>query len=130
MRKRGEGGYFRHLSGVCPDSFRTPSRRHGAEASVFYSVRGIEGIKPPVLHNRCHRRETDFFFMSRRSRRLDDRIRQLCERVSVTQDPEELELILPELQAALHEAIERLRIRAVAVLTGDPDIPDQRRKLG
>ena len=66
--------------------------------------------------------------MSRRSRRLDDRIRELCARIAVTKNPEEVHLILPELRNAIHEAVERLRIRAVAVLTRSPDIPKERRR--
>lgn len=67
--------------------------------------------------------------MSRESRRLDDRIRHLCAKVAVSTDPGELALLLPELKAAIHEAVERLRIRAVAILGGSRVFPPERRKL-
>jgi hypothetical protein len=70
-----------------------------------------------------------FFVMSRESRRLDDRIRHLCARVADSGDPGELELLLPELKSAIHEAIERLRVRAIAILSGGRDLPPDRRKL-
>jgi hypothetical protein len=62
------------------------------------------------------------------SRRLDDRIRELCARVVACNDPEELDLILSELKAAIHQAIGQLRIRAVAMLSGRRDFPTERRK--
>jgi hypothetical protein len=67
--------------------------------------------------------------MSERTRRLDDRIRELCARVVASEDAEELNSILPELRASLHWAIERLRIRAMAILTGQVDVPNERRGL-
>jgi hypothetical protein len=67
--------------------------------------------------------------MSERTRRLEDRIRELCSRVVTSEDSEELNTILPELREALHWAIERLRIRAVSILTGQADVPDERRKV-
>ena len=70
-----------------------------------------------------------FFAMSRESRRLDDRIRHLCTKVAASTDPDELALMLPELKSAIHEAIEKLRIRAVAILGGYRDFPPDRRKL-
>ncbi len=63
-----------------------------------------------------------------RSRRLDDRIRELCAKVVASTDPKELEVILPELRSALHQAIERIRVRSVAVLGGRRDFPNERRK--
>jgi uncharacterized coiled-coil protein SlyX len=63
-----------------------------------------------------------------RSRRLDDRIRELCAKVATSKDSEEVNLILPELQTAIHQAIQRLRLRAVAVMSGRPDFLDERRK--
>jgi hypothetical protein len=67
--------------------------------------------------------------MSVRSRRLDDRIRELCARVASSKDAEEVNLILPELQSALHQAIQRLRLRTVAVMSGRPDFRTDRRKI-
>lgn len=62
------------------------------------------------------------------SRRLDDRIRELCARVVASTEHHDVDLILPELRAAIHESIERLRIRAAAVLSGRRDLPEERRK--
>jgi hypothetical protein len=67
--------------------------------------------------------------MSERTRRLEDRIRELCSRVVASEDSEELNAILPELREALHWAIERLRTRAASILTGQADVPDERRKI-
>jgi hypothetical protein len=67
--------------------------------------------------------------MSTRYRRLDDRIRELCAKVGATEDPDELKLILPELKSAIHQMIERLRIKAVTVLSGRRDFPNERRKI-
>ena len=44
-----------------------------------------------------------------RSRRLEDRIRELCAKAVATTEPAELNAILQHLSAALHEQIERLR---------------------
>jgi hypothetical protein len=67
--------------------------------------------------------------MSKQSRRLDDRIRQLCAKVAASKDSDELTVILPELKSAIHDAIERLRLRAVTMLSGGRDFPNDRRKL-
>jgi hypothetical protein len=67
--------------------------------------------------------------MSKQSRRLDDRIRQLCAKVVAAKDSDELHMVLPELKSAIHESVERLRIRAIAVLTGRPAFPADRRKI-
>jgi hypothetical protein len=66
--------------------------------------------------------------MLHRTRRLDDRIRELCARVAASRNSDELHLILPELRGAIHEATERLRIRAIAILTGRVNVPEERRK--
>jgi hypothetical protein len=50
------------------------------------------------------------------SRRLDDRIRELRAKVSASKDPDEVSPILSELKSAIHQALARLRRRAVAVL--------------
>jgi len=67
--------------------------------------------------------------MTPRSRRIHDRIWDLSARVAVSKDPAELERILPELRSAIHQAIERLRIRSLAILRGRPDVPIERRKI-
>jgi hypothetical protein len=61
------------------------------------------------------------------SRRLEDRIRELCGK-ALTANDHELSLVIPELQAALHEAIERLRIKAVSILDGGATMAQQRRR--
>ena len=92
---------------------------------------GIELLEEFVLLriSQFRYRNHVFFAMSRESRRLDDRIRHLCAKVAASTDPDELALMLPELKSALHEAVERLRVRAVAILDGYRSIPPDRRKL-
>jgi len=58
-------------------------------------------------------------------RRLDDRIRFLCSQVS-TASSTELEAILQELLAAIHEKIERLRGLAASQLIGGAPPKDRR----
>jgi hypothetical protein len=45
------------------------------------------------------------------SRRLEDRIRDLCAKAVVTTDPEELNAVLQQLSSALHDQVERIRNR-------------------
>jgi hypothetical protein len=66
--------------------------------------------------------------MSKRQRRVDDRIRELSARVVAPKDAEELSVILPELQSAISQAVQRLRTRAVAILGPSNDVPSERRK--
>lgn len=69
------------------------------------------------------------------SRRLEDRIRDLCARVVEAKNQDELNLVLPQLKTAIHQAIERVRTRAVAVLsstspsTTSRALPKDRRKI-
>lgn len=63
-----------------------------------------------------------------RARRTNDRIRELCARLAASKEPDEVNVILPELQSAIHEAIEQLRLRAIAVFSGHPDLANERRK--
>lgn len=65
--------------------------------------------------------------MSVRPRRLDDRIRQLCNHAVVTEDLQKAKPILAELQSAIHQYTHRLRIRAAAIFAGS-DVPFDRRK--
>lgn len=65
--------------------------------------------------------------MSLPLRRVDDRIRDLCAK-AVDADSGELNFILPQLRAAVHQAIERLRLRAAAVMSGR-EVPSERRKI-
>jgi len=50
------------------------------------------------------------------SRRLEDRIRNLCAKLTAAKDSDEAQKPLSELQSATHELIKRLRARAIAVL--------------
>ncbi|GEM_PF-3423603 len=60
------------------------------------------------------------------SRRLDDRIRELCAKLASTEH-HDVNQILSELKAALHESIERLRIRVAGVLSGRRNFQDRRK---
>ena len=62
------------------------------------------------------------------SRRLDDRIRDLCAKLVGSNECHEVNHILSELKVALHESIERLRGRAAAGLNGRRDFPKDKRK--
>jgi len=57
-----------------------------------------------------------------RSRRLEDRIRELCARAVVTDEPAELNPLLEQLTAALHEQVNRLRRQ----VTQDSLAPERR----
>jgi hypothetical protein len=67
--------------------------------------------------------------MDSRARRVEDRIRELCAEAVDAQDSHQAELILAELQQAIHQYTQRLRHRAVAVLSGYLNIPPERRKV-
>jgi len=60
--------------------------------------------------------------------RLDDRIRALCVRLVASTERQDAHEILSELKVALHESIERLRMRVAGALNGRRDFPDDRRK--
>ena len=62
------------------------------------------------------------------SRRLDDRIRNLCAKLVGSSECHDENQILSELKVSLHESIERLRGRAAAGLNGRRDFPEDRRK--
>ena len=66
--------------------------------------------------------------MGARARRVDDRIRELCAEAVEARSSQKVKSTLAELQAALHQYTQRLRIRAAAVLTGCADLPPERRK--
>jgi hypothetical protein len=53
--------------------------------------------------------QSPVFILSFMSRRLEDRIRELCARAVVTTDLNELDAILKQLRPALREHIELLR---------------------
>ena len=52
------------------------------------------------------------------TRRLDDRIRDLCEQARADQSADALDTIIADLQSALHEHNERLRERVAARVAG------------
>jgi hypothetical protein len=61
-------------------------------------------------------------------RRLEDRIRGLCDRALATQDAREFDSIIADLQGALREHSERLRKRvATGVFKGENVLPLERR---
>ena len=66
--------------------------------------------------------------MSIPSRRLDDHIVDLCAKLVASTEHPDVDHILPELKEALHESIERLRMRVAAALNGRRDFPEDRRK--
>lgn len=66
--------------------------------------------------------------MALHARRLDDHIRELCAKVTAAENSDELHVILPEMRSSIHQAIERLRTRAAAILYGHRDPPNERRK--
>lgn len=125
-------------------SSHSPNVRCGPETSGFrmlLPVALLEVLKAPLqdvgyptigwtcgTKSKPLSRNIEFFPMSMRCRRLDDRIRELCAKVAATEDPDELKLILTELKSAIHQMIERLRIRAVTVLSGRRDFPNERRQ--
>jgi len=57
-----------------------------------------------------------------RSRRLEDRIRELCAKAVVTTEPTELSPVLEQLTNALHVQVDRLRKRAT-----ESSLPAERR---
>lgn len=59
------------------------------------------------------------------TRRLDDRIRELCARITEASNGE-LEGVLQELLGAVHEKVERLRNLAVRQLVGGKTPKDRR----
>jgi hypothetical protein len=63
------------------------------------------------------------------SRRLEDRIRELCAKATTTKDQQELEIILTELRSAMHEALQRVRRRAIAILDIHSAKPRERRNI-
>ena len=52
------------------------------------------------------------------SRRLEDRIRELCSK-AVSSDDSEFSTVMSELRAAMREHVERIRTRAVRQLAGE-----------
>ena len=53
-------------------------------------------------------------------RRLLDRIRALCVRVVASTDYQDANQVLSELKLALHESIERLRVKVARARNGRP----------
>ena len=68
------------------------------------------------------------FGVSVKKRRLDDRIRELCEQARADQSTDELDTIIADLQSALHEHNERLRKRVALRLGGRENGVSQERR--
>ena len=85
-----------------------------------------EAVVKGRLTSRKHEQRTTF--VSMHSRRLDDRILDLCAKLVGSSEYHEVDQILSELRLALHESIERLRGRVAAALSGRRDFPEDRRK--
>jgi hypothetical protein len=61
------------------------------------------------------------------TRRIEDRMRKLCERASQAEG-EELEAIVTELQITIHEYLRRMGNNMLAGVLRFPKIPEERRK--
>jgi hypothetical protein len=57
-----------------------------------------------------------------KSRRLEDRIRELCAKAVVTEEPAELNELMAQLTSALHEQVDQIRKR----VTQDELAPERR----
>jgi hypothetical protein len=66
--------------------------------------------------------------MSVPTRRLDDRIRDLCAQAVAANSSDKAKPILAELRSAIHQYTQRLRSRAGAILTRTSAFPLERRK--
>jgi len=61
------------------------------------------------------------------TRRIEDRIRKLCERAAHAEG-ERLETIVAELQTAMHEYLRRMGNNMLAGVLRFPKVPEERRK--
>jgi hypothetical protein len=61
------------------------------------------------------------------TRRIEDRMRKLCERATHAEG-EELEAIVTELQITIHEYLRRMGNNMLAGVLRFPKIPEERRK--
>jgi hypothetical protein len=61
------------------------------------------------------------------NRQFEDRIRDLCALAITTRRDDERELILSELQAALHAHVERLKRSVIQKLVTQKDLRSERR---
>ncbi len=66
--------------------------------------------------------------MGLRSRRLEDRIRELCAEAVAAKSSHKARPIVAELRSAIHQYTQRLRSRAAAILAGCPEFSLERRK--
>lgn len=105
-----------------------------------HSIRNLQCVGYPTIlkalvKSKVRSPEWDIFNVPKHSRRLDDRIRELCGKLVASTEHQDVDHILSELKVALHESIERLRIRVAAALTGaatsktgakplEPECPD------
>lgn len=55
---------------------------------------------------------------------VEDRIASLCDRLLASTDPEEARAVARELQEAIHDHVEDLRIRAHTLRLISVDVPD------
>jgi hypothetical protein len=62
------------------------------------------------------------------SRRLEDRIRELCALAIYETEPDALNEILQDLRKAVHQYVEQLRKRAASALVGVPGSTEDRRE--
>jgi hypothetical protein len=65
--------------------------------------------------------------MSTRSRRLNDHIHELSAKIAASKKSDNVHPMIAELRTALHQFVERLRVRAAATLSHS-EHPEDRRK--
>ena len=90
-------------------------------------------VAPPSKYSMCgiaHNADpwVESFGGSVPKRRLDDRIRELCDQAREPQSDDELDTIIADLQSALHEHNERLRKRVALRLAGRENAVSQERR--
>lgn len=106
---------------------------HPTVRTVFQSLQSVgyptipEAIVKKKLNDPKLERMTERRSRATHFRRLDDRIRELSARIVASTEQDGVDHIVSELKIALHESIERLRIRAAAVLSGHRDFQDRRK---
>jgi hypothetical protein len=66
--------------------------------------------------------------VSKPSRRLEDRIQELCAQAISETDPVALDSIMIALRSTVHQYVEQLRKRAAAAMSGVPGSTVERRK--
>jgi hypothetical protein len=66
--------------------------------------------------------------MPMHSRRLEDRIRELCTLAVYEAEPDALNEILSDLRSGVHRYVEQIRKRAASALVGVPGSTEDRRE--